>query len=62
MPVALMSLGQNVFYVPMLEVESPWFRDPDSRHFLHMGAPRPSEFAARVAIHWTGPGHYRHRG
>jgi uncharacterized protein len=54
MPVALMSLGQNVFYVPMLEVESPGF-ETLQRDSSYTWVPQ-GRINAPIAMQYTGPG------
>lgn len=54
MPVALMSLGQNVFYTPMLGVESPGF-ETLQRDTSFTWVPQ-GRLNAPLAMQYTGPG------
>lgn len=54
MPVAIMSLGQNVFYCPMLGVESPGF-ETLQRDTSFTWVPQ-GRLNAPVAMQYTGPG------
>lgn len=54
MPVALMSLGQHVFYTPMLGVESPGF-EALQRDSSFTWVPQ-GRLNAPLAMQYTGPG------
>lgn len=54
MPLALMSLGENVFYTPMVGVESPGY-ETFNRDSVFTWVPQ-SRLNAPVAMQFTGPG------
>lgn len=54
MPLALMSLGQNIFYIPMPEVESPGY-ETLQRDSTYSWIPQ-GRLNAPLALQYTGPG------